>query len=319
MFPPLDQLLDIISLNRPQTGKTDATQPTIELLSFSPGGGKTHLLYHLSVLAVLPRDLGGRQACIVIVDTDGKFSVSRLAAQIQLQLRGQQPPETEGGLADEAIREVVISALKHIHIFRPQSLASTIATIDALPTYLLKQTRHYSFDREVAFVALDSASAFYWQDRSETEDATFLAKTTTFSPAGQTSAFFQLATAIKSVARSFDCPAIFTSWYLGPQQRQGDGASSKSLRPQIPPLQADLRLVLRRLPVRKFPPGLSLEGALREAAVRREAVEEGKFECFVNEWGLEERLLRKLHGGGFGFRTVNDGLVVEDAMENESA
>jgi DNA-repair protein XRCC2 len=262
--------------------------------------------------------LGGKEACIVIIDTDGRFSVSRLAAQIQLLLRKDQLSELEGNWIDETIREEIVSALKYVHIFRPQSLASTIATIDSLPTYLFDQTRHYSFDHEIALIALDSASAFYWQDRSETEDDAFLAKTTTSTTAGQTSAYFQLATALKSATKTFDCPAIFTSWYLGPQQRQGDGAIQRSFRPQIPPLQANLRLVVHRLLVRKFPPGLSLEGALREAAVRQKAVEEGKFECFVNEWGLEERLLRRLNGGGFGFRIVDDGLLVEEIEDDGS-
>jgi DNA-repair protein XRCC2 len=57
---------------------------------------------------------------------------------------------------------------------------------------------------------------------------------------------------------------------------------------------------------------------LREAAVRQKAVEEGKFECFVNEWGLEERLLRRLNGGGFGFRIVDDGLLVEEIEDDGS-
>ena len=270
------------------------------------------MLYHLAALAVLPRTLGGKQACTVIVDTDGKLSVSRVAAQMQILLRKRQPPASEGDWTDDSMRDETMSALKHIHIFRPQSLASTIDTINSLTTYFFNRDRHYSFDREIAFIALDSASAFYWQDRSETEDAAFLAKTTTSSTAGQTSTYFQLATALKSATKTFDCPAIFTSWYLGPQQRQGDGASQRSFRSQIPPLQANLRLVVHRLSVRKFPPGLSLQAALREAGVRQKAVEEGKFECFVNEWGLEERLLRRLNGGGcFGFRIMDNGLLVE--------
>jgi DNA-repair protein XRCC2 len=318
-FPPLDQLLDIISENRPQTGKTHAIQTIIEFLSLAPGGGKTHLLYHLSALAVLSRKYGGKQACVVIIDTDGKLSVIRTAEQIQLLLRKQQPPDSEGDWPDEIMREELFSALKHIHIFRPQSLASTIATINSLPTYLFNPNQHYSFDREVAFIALDSAAAFYWQDRSETEDAAFLTKTTTPNTPGQTSAYFRLATALKSAMKTFDCPAIFTSWYLGPQQREGDGTIVRSFRPQILPLQADLRLVVHRLPVRKFPAGLRLEGALREAGVRQKAVEEGKFECFVNELGLEERILRRLNGCGFAYRIVDDGLLVEEAMGNERA
>jgi DNA-repair protein XRCC2 len=215
-------------------------------------------------------------------------------------------------MSDESLLTETVAALKHIHIFHPQSLTTTIATLDALPDYLFNQGRHYSFDREVAFIALDSASAFYWQDRSETENATFLAKTTSSSGSSQSSAYFQLATALKSATKTFNCPAIFTTWYLGPQHRHGDGPTSRSFRPQIPPLPANLRLVIHRLPVRKFPAGLSLDGALREAGERQKAVAEARFECFVNEWGLDERLLRRLNGSNFEFRILNDGLLVEE-------
>lgn len=54
---------------------------------------------------------------------------------------------------------------------------------------------------------------------------------------------------------------------------------------------------------------ISVESAQREARDRLKAVEEGKFECFVNEWGVDERSLRRLQsaGGGFEFKILEDG------------
>ena len=62
--------------------------------------------------------------------------------------------------------------------------------------------------------------------------------------------------------------------------------------------------------MRKFPPGISVQDARREAEERFKAVEEGRFECFVDGWGVDERRLGE--GRGFGFRLLGEGLVVEE-------
>lgn len=282
-------------------------------MSLAPGGGKTHLLYHLCAQAVLPSHLNGKQACVIVVDTDGKFAVSRLAAQIQHLLRTRYPDLFNAEGTQENLDDETLTALKHVHIFRPQSLASTVATLDFLPNYLFNSTRHHSFDRQVGFIAIDTASAFYWQDRAETEDAAFLASTaatTGSKPPPPQSGYVNLASSLKSASRTFDCPVIITSWYLSPLPPSNQHSqNSRSFRAQLPALQPDLRLVVHRLPIRKFPRGISVEQALREASDRQKAVEEGKFECFVNEWGLDERTLRGI-GGGFGFRIRSEGIVV---------
>ena len=68
---------------------------------------------------------------------------------------------------------------------------------------------------------------------------------------------------------------------------------------------------------------MSIEEALREAEARQKAVEEGRFECFVNEWGLDERTLQRLSRSGtgttgFGFRIGKDGVQIEpDGQDGE--
>lgn len=51
---------------------------------------------------------------------------------------------------------------------------------------------------------------------------------------------------------------------------------------------------MRRMEVRKLPVGITVEQAQREDEARRKVVEKGKFEVFVNEWGVDEAVLRKL-------------------------
>jgi len=234
-------------------------------------------------------------------------------------------------IEDGDIKQVVSSALRHVHIFRPQSLVSTVATLDSLPNYLFDKSKHFSFDRRVGLLALDSASAFYWLEKAEEEDAAFLAATSSIrEPQGQkppgaktVSEYTALATALKSASKVFSCPVVITTWHLGPtastaQFHAGSSSSSsRSLRPSLPAPMATLptlRLVMQRKAVRKFPPGVRVEEALREAGDRLKAVEEGRFEANVCEWGVEERTLAELKrlGGGFGLKIGREGVVVEE-------
>jgi hypothetical protein len=315
-LPPLDRILQIIHETRIASTKQTSWPPIVELMSVAAGGGKTHLLYHLCALAILPTSNKGNQACVVIIDTDNKFDVNRLAKQIRKILLSKSSEYDT--TSKELLNEVIRSHLRHVHIFRPQSLASTTATLDSLPEYLLDKNRHYSFDRQVAFIAIDSASAFYWQDRAETVDTAFTASTTTSSTTKQAaqpaSGYTHLNASLKAATRALSCPAIVTTWYMGSTPSTSNPFPVMSFRPQLPALQPTFRFVVQRLPVRKFPPGISVEQAHKEAADRRKVVEQGKFEIFVNEWGLEERVLKELgrKGASFEFRIKNDGFSVED-------
>ncbi|KAK3641106.1 hypothetical protein LTR56_011552 [Elasticomyces elasticus] len=293
---------------------TKSAQRIVELTSKYSGGGTTHLLYHLTALSVLPSNLGGKAACVVIIDTDGTFDVARLAQQLQLVLKDDTAPE-------QNLEDIVLSSLKHVHIFRPQSLASTTATLEALPSYLLDKSRHYSIDRAVRFVAIDSASAFYWQTKAEEENASIYASDPDLLPSRRPpSTYQQLTAALKASASALCCPLILTTHHLDPISTNAHD-STQSLRPTLPaPLSnlPTLRLIVHRLPVRKFPAGISLEEAHREAPNRQSAVDAGKFACALNEWNVDERLLRRLHREGrmsFGFCVSNEGLTV-DAEKN---
>lgn len=153
--------------------------------------GKTHLLYMITAQGVLPRQVGGRQGAVVVLDTDERFDVTRLYQIMAHQVKeGLRRPDTyeAGNVNDHAEIETMIQeALRQVHIFQPQSLASLVATAEALPRYLFQTPsstasagasmerdatadefpRHDSSDRVLHAVLLDSASAFYWEDRLE--------------------------------------------------------------------------------------------------------------------------------------------------------
>ena len=276
-------------------------------MSFAPDSGELHLLYHLCAQAVLPYDLSGKEACVVVLDMDGTFSVPRLVNQTQDQLR-------QRGTEIAEVEDLALRTLQHVHVFRPQSLDSASATLDALADYLFDQGRHYSFDRLVAFVALSSCSVFYWQDRLDMENAAFHAATSSApnKPKAPPSNYVQLSTSLKAAIGLLRCPAIITTWHLGPMPQP---PNQRSLRPSIPTLQPTLRLVIHRLPVRKFPANISIEEALRQTDDRQKAIEEGSIECFVNEWNLDERTLQVLQKVdlAFGIRITDNGVTVDEA------
>ncbi|KAI7082143.1 hypothetical protein KC356_g8616 [Hortaea werneckii] len=327
----VDRLIETIAASKPAVAKGIPPQPVIELTSTASGGGKTHFLYYLTAIAVCPRFSGGREACAVILDTDGTFSVDRLAQQIRKHLTTNRTTSNPEEHSNTDLDDIIFSCLKHIHLFRPQSLTSTIHTLESLPSYLFDQTRHHSYDRAVGFIALDSASTFYWQHRSDEEEAALHTLTDPPSPHQPPSHktpnyYYRLTTALRNATRTFSCPAIFTSWHLGPTPPiPSQGPESRSLRPALPAPLSQLpllRLIVQRKPVRKFPVGMSIAEALREAEARQRAVEEGRFECIVNEWGMDERTVERLsrskEGMGFGFRKGADGVEVEsDGVDGE--
>lgn len=276
-----------------------------------PGGCKTHLLYTLIASNILPAQLHGRESCVVVFDLDSTFDVVRLVQQLRLHLR-ESAKDTDESPAIE-------TALQHIHIFRPQSLASLIATVQHLPAYLLHSS-HPSLDRPLGLIALDSASAFYWQSRAAEEDHSFRNTTGSSSPTQaepEPASYAQLATALMTAAKVFNAPVILTSWSLHapPAQQHGQGPV-RSLRPSLPaPLSAltSTRFIVQRIPVRRFPAHISVREALREAGDRQRAVDDGKFECVVNQWGLDPRTVERVKGAGegFGFRITDAGLIVD--------
>lgn len=307
-LPQLDSLLQCMVEIRSSTSKQPSTPPILELQSLYPGDGKTHLLYYLTALAVLPITLGGKQSAVVIIDTDGRFSIPRLARQIkrQVSLDLQDSSKTDN-------EEVLLMSLKHVHIFSPQSLSSTTATVNSLSGYLFNADKHHSFDRTISFIALDSASAFYWQHRTDADDAALN------SGKSQPSGYLLLAAALKNAVRSFNTAVIFTSWHLGAVKdmtaNMGRDAQS-SFRSSIPspwPQLPTLRLVVRRAPVRKLPVEISVQDALRESETRQEVVQKGKVECFVNEFGMEESVMQKLRavGAGFDLYVTGDGVSLD--------
>lgn len=302
--------------------RVNHADPVVEICSSSSAAGKSQLLYYLTALAVLPPahegvDLGGRNSAVVFIDADSRFDADRLGMVarriVQQKLQGQASPAID-------IEPVVAASLHHVHVFRPQSSSSLLATLQCLDTYLLDARRCVSSERPLHSILIDSATAFFWQDKLRDEVSRI--EDIGRPPAEvqrereQKQSFYlsdlyaELAKELKRLQRLFSCAVIYTtvSWSgksvtahearhhtSGPFDLYNTPAPSSlktpSLRPSLPSpwgTLPTLRLVVQRDAVRPFPPGMSPRAAEREAPMRQEVVMRGKFTASVNSWGCEE-------------------------------
>ncbi|XP_061122400.1 DNA repair protein XRCC2 isoform X4 [Syngnathus typhle] len=120
------------------------------------GTGKTELLYHFLCRAVLPVDAGGLQLEVLFVDTDYSLDVLRLVGILDARLGGAGSSSRPRQPAEARVRE----CLSRLLVAHCNSSRQLLATLHALETRLASRPG-------LAFILLDSASAFYWPDRGE--------------------------------------------------------------------------------------------------------------------------------------------------------
>jgi len=305
--------IDLI-INAFEAERLPHQRPVIEITSGTTGSGKTHLLYYLTAAAVLPTGrtatTHGGGGTVVVLDADGRFDVARLAQVIKTLLLKHQADA-------QFLGEAVMNALRHVHIFRPQSLQSLVETVQRLPNYLLSPTAgHSSSERSLDLLLLDSASAFFWQEKMTEESARFDGDANAINhPRSTDSKFSQLVGHLRAVQSQFECSVIATNWGLSPAPNQSMGSSFKSFMPPVWQSYVTLRLILERNSVTKFPATMSVEQAVRDAPARQAAVDEGKFTARVEVWGDEQwrdlvkRKMKGMEGNMcFAFSVTEDGV-----------
>ncbi|KAE8168684.1 hypothetical protein BDV40DRAFT_294628 [Aspergillus tamarii] len=349
---PRDQILPTARIKR--------TEPVVELSSTSSGAGKTQTLYYLTAVAILPSEFHGvklgRESAVVFIDTDGRFDAERLLTvargivrkKFETQSENAESTTTESVplYTEEDLNSMLVTSLQHIHVFRPQSSAALLSTLQSMDTYLLDLTRHFSSARPLHAIIIDSASAFFWQDKLHDE----VARTEDIgrpyeeieSERREKKSFYlfdmyaDLVAELKRLQRRFGCAVIYTtiawSGRSMPGQLSTPGPSGSfplfdpsdvpvsrtpSFRSSLPGpwgVFPTLRLVVQRDVVRPFQPAMTVHEAQREAPMRQEAVLKGRFVGWVNGWGREDwprRVVEGLDekdGGMFGFYVGTDGV-----------
>ncbi|KAF2655136.1 hypothetical protein K491DRAFT_436952 [Lophiostoma macrostomum CBS 122681] len=352
-----------------------STQPlVVELISppathHPSGSGKTSLIYLITALAILPATLSsivldGQKAAVVIVDPLSHFCVSRLAEIMAEHIKhrldlasstfisldtGQALDQDQGrgGRTDTStsksdIKTTIKRALQHVHIFRPQSWDSTLATLSALPIYLFDKTAHSSMRRRVHSIVLEDVDAFYWNIRASSSSSSSSSSTSYTPPEGVSStsatsrtktnptqeASQTLTNILRTLSRTLSALVLTTSHSPSPFPSPSSfsthpsTSSLKSYRapfPTIWPLSTPItRLAIRRVEVLAFAPGMSAEESEAERGARWEVISRARFECWKlgGSGGSGGGEGKDAEAEGFVFR-VGRGVSVEGEENKE--
>lgn len=251
---------------------------------------------------------------MVVLDLDNNFSVLRLQQILSSHLRSLEVP-----LQEEDIASLIRISLQHLHIFRPQSFRSLLATIESFSTYLFDIQSHFSANRAIGLLVLNGLSAYLWQDRLDAEEAGLIDGGMEREKNGKVvQKYRDLVVALSRAQQILECTIIATNWGLAPVQYT---SGHPALRPHLPSIWTNfctLRLVVERNTVSKLGPGMSAEEAAKEGLQRQEAVDESGFSCWVNWWGSEgwkdevrEEVNSRGRGAAFSFRIDGDGLMID--------
>ena len=301
--------------------------PVLELTSLIPGSGKTHLLYLMTAMAVLPqtfedKTLGGLDTVVIILDVDDRFDVHRLANIINAHVGSlferagseSATPSASSAEAEDTVGDLVRKSLQHVHIFRPQSLPSLLAQVADLEAYLLDISRHHSSDKQLGAIILDSASVLYWQHRAD-EDAARLealeGRREVSKGKAEAPSYSHLMNALKRAREIFECAIVYTcSSTLSPQTSDAGAGTTRTNasmvpRPLLPPAWASfptLRLFLYTETVPAFTADMSAEEAWKERTIRQAKVEHV---CSHGEIRCDSGVRR------FKFSITGEGIVVK--------
>ncbi len=317
---------------RSNAATRQAKPAVIQVTSTQSASGKTSVLYLLSALAVLPREYTGNGDTVVWVDADGCFSATRMNQVLLNILSPRLPSATANDKTN-----ISLEALRHVHVFRPQSSSQLRATLNYLPDYLLNLPSHASGSRSLDLLVLDSASVFYWQDRFEADIARYEALGTAKDPLDTSRNLAtpyktsNIISALKNLQKLFDCTILFTtSSHTNLTNTRNtnnttitttDGRRLPQEAPRISPWTAfaTLSLTISPIKVPQFAAQMSLEECQRDQANRLVAVSNGRFVVSV-DWANSETwpsgvadCVGKVGGNGsFGLRITNAGVVVEE-------
>ena len=282
--------------------------------------GKSNLLYLLTIFAILPIEHNGKGQTVVWLDSDGRFSATRLHQSLSTHLSTHQPsPPTQ---AEQDL--ICAEAFRHVHVFRPQSSAQLIATLASLENYLLTLQNHFSSMRSLGLLVLDSATAFYWQDRFDAEMARLEAigsETTAATDIPSKTA--QAIAHLKRLQKIFDCGIVFTT-NMPTIKSPGSTITPPNQPAETPRMSAwsafaKLQLTMTRVPVPQFAAQMELEECARDQPNRLAAVQKGRFNVDLDRTHSETWLghvkdaIGRLDGRGrFGVRITEKGVLLEE-------
>ncbi len=344
-FPSLDRLLGVFQ-NPPQTRQQQQyhTQsgewstehqnfhstrekplPIIEITGATACSGKTQMLCYLVSMSLLPQQyneipLGGKGYAVVLLDLSSKFSILRLHHLMRELVSSCSTPSA---LPEDEISSLISESLTHLHVFRPHSTPSLLATLSTLTSYLLKQLpAHFSSNRPVGLLSINDLSAFLWQDRLDADEEAGPYTSNNAEKANNSlllQRYRALVSSLRHIQHQFSCTVVATNWSLSPATT---AAGHRALRPHLPSVWNNfctLKVVVEKDRVKKFGPGMSVEEAAKQAGQRWEAAERSAFSGWANWWESEKwreevrEGVRNLEREGcFSFKVTEKGVLPEE-------
>ncbi|KAF8547124.1 hypothetical protein OG21DRAFT_1607520 [Imleria badia] len=182
--------------------------------------GKTHLLYHILLSFLVPVSPSPHaEIAAVVYDTDAAFDIQRFR-HLLLSRISRLPSTTLHP------QECVRRALARLHLFRPTSLVQLAASIANLPAY---HSAHMP-NQEIAVLAIDSISTFYWADRFSAEQLRNIASAKD-KGVPMVLSLHHVLDAVQIVRRSHRPLAVLTNWALNSAPSRSESLYKQHLHP----------------------------------------------------------------------------------------
>jgi DNA-repair protein XRCC2 len=157
-----------------------------------------------------------------VFDTDGTFDVHRLQTLLRMRLPHSSPSD------ENAPGQIISVALRNVHIFRPKSSSQLAAGLANLSSYHVCNLP----TSEIALLAVDSASSFYWLDRLAAEP--HLMNPATPLPTTSNSPLQTILTALWSFHRSHYPVILILNWVPSPISAAGNVPAVQLYKQHLP-------------------------------------------------------------------------------------
>ncbi|KAL8727786.1 MAG: hypothetical protein Q9181_005586 [Wetmoreana brouardii] len=262
--------------------------------------------------------LGERSSAVVLFDLGNTFSLLRLKDVMVKYIDSCNHERLEPSVPETLIA-MVRDAMEHLHVFRPQSSLSLLASLSNLQSYLFNTGSHVSANRKLGAILLNDVDAFLWQDRLEDAEGQTIRSQAPHQLGLLAGRFRDLVAHLRRLQMVFSCLVITTCSALSTiTSTRVDGLHAPILRSHLPSIWrnfAAVRLIVQRKTVRKFHHGVSAEEAAREAGQRREAVEKSTFSARL-DWSESEAwrestksAIKAMENGAYlAFKITQDGV-----------
>ncbi|KAI5812368.1 hypothetical protein BZA77DRAFT_286501 [Pyronema omphalodes] len=309
---------------RPPLANSTRFGTVIEISSVHTSAGKTHLLYYITAMCVLPEtscsiQLHGRSSSIIIIDNDGRFDVARL---FTIMLSHVLSCYKESGLdiSDSEAQAVVKDSLLYVHVFRPRNLSEMVKVLQGLPDYYMSP-RYGTLDRPLGGILIDSLSAFYWPEK-------LASSVLEGSDTGSHETYGEMVRVIRGLSDRFGTFTIATTWglHLVNENHQAAITLGQTTRsstetpvfyryfPSVWNRLVDVKLVVARNAKPRFLRNTSIMEAFQEIRLHNKISSRYGFKGRVDIRGLSPAAQEyfSVNGGAFRFNITPDSIEFEE-------